>query len=62
MPTRVSLQHTVGVGLDILLRARQAEAEARLARPESSGLVVRMAMPPRLKLSVRAAAMVLPKR
>ena len=42
--------------------AGQPEADACLATPASSGLVVRMAMPPWLRLSVSAAAMVLPNR
>ena len=51
-----------GLGVDVAL-GRRAAGSARATRaPASSGLVVRMASPPRLRLSVSAAAIVLPKR
>ena len=57
---RVAPAH-LGLGLDIPLRTGQAE-RSRAFASQASGLEVRIAMPPRLRLSVRAAAIVLPKR
>ena len=48
--------------VDLALARRQAERGRASAAPASSGLVVRMAMPPRLRFSVSAVAMVLPNR
>src|SRR5262245_8085952 len=49
------------LGFDVVLRTRQTKADARLAA-FSSGVIVRMAMPPLPMFSVRAAAIVLSKR
>ncbi len=61
MPTRRSLQATrpSASTSDLEPGARKRTLTLAFA---SSGLVVRMAMPPRLRLSARAAAIVLPNR
>ena len=61
MPTRRSL-HATRPSASMSRFDPGMRNRTLIFEPPSSGLVVRMAMPPRLRLSVSAAAIVLPKR